>query len=278
MPDVVFCPAYTSPLLVAAPIVVTIHDVSFTAHPEWFAVREGMRRRVLTKASARKATAVITVSDFSASEIATHYGVPSSRIHVVRHGIEHLEPVPGVTRERLVLFVGSIFNRRHVPELIAATSRLQAETPDIRLAIVGENRTRPQLDLAAEARRYRVSHTIEREDYAADRTLARLYARARVFVFVSDYEGFGLTPLEAVSAGVPPIVADTAVARETCGEAALYVRPGDVDALARAIRTLMYDEVARARVLKAAPAVLARYSWDRAASETLTILEQAGRR
>jgi glycosyltransferase involved in cell wall biosynthesis len=277
LPDVVFSPAYTTPLAARVPAVVTIHDISFAAHPEWFALREGVRRRAITRASARKAAAVIAVSEFSAREIEARYGVPRSRIHVIHHGIAHLPRPAGVEREPLVLFVGSVFNRRHVPELMAAVSRLLPHIRALRLAIVGDNRTHPRQDLVGEADALDIRSRLELTDYAGDEHLAVLYARASVFVFVSDYEGFGLTPLEALAAGVPPIVADTAVAHETCGDAAVYVPPGDVRSLASAIRALLVDPNARARVMEAAPAVLARYSWERAAADTLEVLERAAR-
>lgn len=277
-PDVLFSPAYTCPLWTSVPIVLTIHDISFSVHPEWFSSREGLRRRLLTRASARKASTIVTVSRFSAQDIQAYYGVAPSRIRVIHHGIAHLPRAPGIEREPLALFVGSIFNRRHVPELLAAVARLLPGMPELRLAIVGENRTRPRQDLVRAADTLGVRAAVDFADYAEDDRLAALYARARAFVFVSDYEGFGLTPLEAMAAGVPPVVADTAVAHETCGDAAVYVPPGDVERLAQAIRLLIEDEVGRARVVQAAPAVLARYDWGRAADETLALLEQVGAR
>ncbi len=271
-PDAVFSPAYTTPLFTRARRVVTIHDVSFSAHPEWFSLREGVRRRVLTKFAARQA-AVITDSDFSADEIAALYGVPRAGIHVIRLGVTHVRRAPPVPREPLVLFVGSVFNRRHVPELIAAIRQLRPHVRNLRLAIAGENRTKPYQDLAGEAERLNVRDLVELADYVDDERLAALYARARVLVFVSEYEGFGLTPLEALAAGVAPVVGDTTVAHETCGDAALYVPPGNVDALTAAIRTLLVDDHARTQLLEAAPAVLSRYSWDRAAEETLRVIK-----
>lgn len=277
-PDVLFCPAYTSPLWTGAPVVLTIHDISFTAHPEWFTIREGLRRRLLTRRAARKAAAVITVSEFSASEIERFYGVPRSRIHVIHHGVAHLPRSRADRREPLVLFVGSIFNRRHVSELLAAVARLVPEIGGLRLVVVGDNRTCPRQDLASQADALRLHDVVEWLDYAGDERLAAFYARARAFVFVSEYEGFGLTPLEALAAGVPPVVADTAVSHETCGSAALYVQPGDLAGLAAAIRSLLLDESTRSRLLEAAPSVLARYSWERAAGETLELIEDIGRR
>ena len=75
-----FAPGYSGPLLGSTPMVVTVHDVSFAAHPEWFSPREGLRRRTLTTLTARKAARVITVSDFSKQEIVRHLGVPQSKV------------------------------------------------------------------------------------------------------------------------------------------------------------------------------------------------------
>src|ERR1019366_3692375 len=79
--DVFFAPAYTAPLALGVPTAVTIHDVSFVAHPEWFTTREGLQRRWLTRLAARKARAVLTVSNFSRRELMEHLGVPAARIH-----------------------------------------------------------------------------------------------------------------------------------------------------------------------------------------------------
>jgi len=111
-------------------------------------------------------------------------------------------------------------------------------------------------------------------EYVSDAQLAALYTGARAFAFLSEYEGLGLTPLEALAAGVPPVLLDTAVARESCGAAAIYVPVGDLPATTRALESLLFDEPARHRILAAAPAELARYDWRLAARETLAVLER----
>jgi len=276
--DVFFAPAYTAPVGLSVPLAVTIHDISFVAHPEWFRRREGLRRRWLTRRTATKAAVVFTDSEFSRREIETHFHVDPGRIHVIPPAVTPRTPRQRGAREPLVLFVGSLFNRRRLPDLIAAFAEATTDLPQARLAIVGDDRTWPRQDLPAIARAHRVYEKTLFHRYVTDEELADLYSRASVFAFLSEYEGFGLTPLEALSAGVPPVVLNTAVAREVYGNAAIFVERGDVAATARALRQLLTQPGSAAAVLQAAPAVLGRYSWDAAADHTLAHIERISRR
>jgi glycosyltransferase involved in cell wall biosynthesis len=177
----------------------------------------------------------------------------------------------------MVLFVGSIFERRRVDRLMAAFEDVARRVPGARLELVGENRTRePRLDLEAIRNHSAHGDRISIRSYVDDATLAQLYRDASVFAFLSEYEGFGLTPLEALAEGVPPIVLDTAVARETCGGAARYIAPdADNAQIANAIVEMLTSQPARDRVLGDAASVLSRYDWPRAADRTLAVLEEA---
>jgi glycosyltransferase involved in cell wall biosynthesis len=279
-PDVLFAPAYTAPIRIRVPLALTIHDLSYEAHPEWFTWREGARRRLITRRAAQNAASVLTVSAFSAGEIVERLGIPASKVRVIYHGIAGLPRADGLQaggnpREPLVLFVGSIFNRRRIPDLLHAFSHVSARIPAARLVIVGENRTYPREDHDGLARALGLADRVELRAYAPEDQIAALYGRASAFVFVSEYEGFGLTPLDALAAGVPIIVADAAVSHEIYGEAAVTVRPGDAHALADAIHTLLTHPTRRQSLLARASEVLGRYSWDRAADETLAALEGA---
>lgn len=277
-PDVFFAGAYTAPLALGVPLAVTIHDVSFAARPDWFRPREGARRRLLTRQAARAAEVVFTDSEFSRREIQERLSVPAERIRVIAPGVTRRAP-GGARREPLVLFVGSIFNRRRLPVLITAFAAATASRPDARLVIAGADRSYPPLDLPGLAAEAGAGERTEIRSFVDEAELDSLYARASVFVFLSEYEGFGLTPLEALSAGVPIVVLDTPVAREVYGEAAWYVpQDGDVRSATNAIRTLLEDPASAAPMLAAAPAVLARYSWDTAAEQTLAAIEGIVRR
>jgi glycosyltransferase involved in cell wall biosynthesis len=292
--DVWFAPAYTAPLRLVAPIVVVIHDLSFVAHPEWFRLREGARRRWLTSQTASRAAAVVTVSEFSKRELIDRLDVPAGNIHVIPSygggwgleaggsalsarglglGARAVSHQPSAISHDRVLFVGSVFNRRHVTDLIRAFAPIARAHAGASLDIVGDNRSYPREDLRRTIAGEQLEAQVRWHEYVSDEQLGTLYAEARAFAFLSEYEGLGLTPLEALAAGVPPILLDTPVARESCGDAAVYVPVSDLPATTRAIESLLFDETVRQRILGAAPAELAKYSWPRAARETLAVLE-----
>ena len=278
-PDVLFAPGYSAPLTTPAPIALTIHDVSFAAHPEWFSWREGLRRRLLTSWSARRARIVLTDSQFSRDEIVRHIGIPPARLRVVPLGLTPRPRVAPKEREPLILFVGSIFRRRHVDTLIDVfVKHVAPRVARSRLEIVGENRLHPPGDPARSLRECPpdIAARVALRSYVDEPTLDDLYSRASVFVFLSEYEGFGFTPLEALSAGVPPVVLDTPVAREVYGDAARYVPTVDrPEPLADALIDLLTNDHARDHQMRAAGTVLARYDWTRTASATLSAIQEA---
>ncbi len=281
-PDVFFAPAYSAPLGLGIPFAVTIHDVSFLAHPEWFRPRERWRRRMLAHRNAASAALIFTDSEFSRSEIVSLLHLDGNRLKVIPPGVSRASgPVPlsdgSQPRDRLVLFVGTLLNRRNLPELIAAFAKAANAIPEARLVIVGANRTWPPQDLKQAAAAYDVSAKVEIRSYLPHEQLRDHYSRASVFVFLSEYEGFGLTPLEALAEGVPIVVLDTPIAREVYGDAAEFVAVGDIDGTANAIAQFLESRsAARAQLLRA-PSILARYSWDRAADDTLHHLERIRR-
>jgi glycosyltransferase involved in cell wall biosynthesis len=154
------------------------------------------------------------------------------------------------------------------------------QVPESRLEIVGENRSFPPLPLEELVRSYppQIARRISIRSYVEEEVLRQLYNSAKVFAFPSEYEGFGLTPLEALAAGVPPIVLNTAIAREVYGRAARYI-PTDlsnVQPLATAMIELLTSAQAREEVLRHADEVLGRYDWTRTAAATLSAIEEAG--
>ncbi|MGD9904426.1 MAG: glycosyltransferase family 4 protein [Vicinamibacterales bacterium] len=276
-PDVLFAPGYTAPLACPAPVALAVHDVSYFAHPEWFRAREGLRRRQITAWAARRAHVVLAPSAFSASEIVRFTGVPASRVRVVYLGVRAPATPPARERRPLVLFVGSLFQRRRIDVLIDAFARVVADHPAAHLDIVGDNRTMPRLDFTAQVAALGLGARVGLRHWVDDETLTTLYSDAAVFAFLSEYEGFGFTPLEALAHGAVPVVLDTPVAREIYGEAAVQLADGPhlVESLAATLRHLLADPAARAPHLAAALPVLARYHWRDTAAHTWRAIEEA---
>lgn len=277
--DVLFAPAYSAPLGTTLPTVVVIHDVSFAAHPEWFRPLERMRRNFITPRSARRAKAVVTVSEFSAREIETRLGVPRERIRVIPHGApaRHAALAPTAARDPLVVFVGSILNRRHVPDLIAAFAIAARVHPDAHLLIAGANRTWPHEDIPALIAASGAGPRITWLESPPTARIADALSRASAGAFLSEYEGFALTPFEALAHGVPSVMLDTPVAREVYGDAAVYVAAGDIAGTAAALSRLLADPDERAALVARAAPLWQRHDWTRAADDTLQVLREAAR-
>ncbi len=273
--DVLLCPAYTAPLWSPAPTVLIVHDVSFFAQPGGFRWREGLRRRLVTRASVRRAAAVVTVSDFSAREIARVLGLPRDTIVLAPQGAPEWRGGPPLSaRAPLVLSVGTLFTRRHIPELLQAFAAAAREVPAARLALVGGNQTHPRIDPVAIARTLGIDDRLAWRAWVPDAELTALYESARAFAFLSDYEGFAMTPMEAAAHGVPAVLLDTPVARDVYGAGATYV-PLDVPAITRALVTLLSDDAAHGRAVEAARGRLARFTWTQTARVLRDTLERA---
>lgn len=272
-PDVFFAPAYTAPLRLRCPVVVTIHDVSFFALPQEFHWREGVRRRWLTRATAHRAAAITTVSAFSADEIARYTGVDRTRIVIAPNGTPAAEPMPE-RRPPTVLYVGTLLGRRHVDALLDAFEIVRTAVPAARLELIGHDRAVPPVDPAARIARADGASAMRWRAYVDQPALDAAYAAARVLAFPSTYEGFALTPFEGIAHGAAAVLADTPVAREIYGDGAIYAAPS-ATGLAAAIVPLLTDDGAWRAVLTRGRDRLSRFSWAASAARVLEALDRA---
>jgi glycosyltransferase involved in cell wall biosynthesis len=284
--EVFFSPAYSCPLSLARPRVTTVHDLSFFALPQDFDFRDALRRRLLVALSLRASRVVTVVSDFTRRELQRLFPACAAPIVVVPHGAdEDLPPGPprAEARARLrvngpyVLTVGSILNRRCLPELLRATAVLARRHPDLVLDVVGDNRTRPLLELPWLVAGLGLAGRVRLSGYVDEPGLADRYAAADAAVFLSEYEGFGLPALEAAARGVPLVVSRAPALGEVFAEAALRVDPRDETAVARALDQALTDTTLAERLRAAGRRLAAHHSWAQAARATRQALAQASR-
>lgn len=257
---------YLGPALYGGPQLVVIHDLLFESHPQLFPAAMRWRLRIGCRVTARRATRVFTVSDFTARELVRRYRVPADAIRITRNGFT---PPPSLAPEHeaaaraltpYVLCVGRIEPRKNIGLAIAATSRFR-DTGG-RLVIVGrEDRADPHtLRALAQAR------GIVRLRDIADGQLASLYRHASVLLFPSSAEGFGLPVIEALGHGTPVVASNQTAIPEVGGRFARYFDPRAPDA-ARVAEALLAETIASPPKHDDAAlrAHLARFDWRRAA-------------
>jgi len=281
--DVFFAPAYACPLRLRVPRVTTVHDLSFFAIPHDFAPPDAARRRALVSLSVRASRRLVAVSDFTRRELAAFLPESAGKVVTIPHGAdagaasdlrERARAALGV-RGPLLLSVGSILNRRRLPELLRAVARLVRRHPDLTLHVVGENRTHPRLDLARLRSELGLTHHVQLSGFLSDEELLLRYAAADLAVYLSDYEGFGIPVLEAMAHGLPVVTSARPATGEIFAGAARLVDPRDVGAIADALAALVSEPVEQARLVARGKALAAQYSWSDAALRTRAVLAEA---
>ena len=266
--DLLFSPANTLPWRFSGIQTLTVHDLSYFRFPFWFTAKERLSKQINTSISIRSADRIYTVCEFVKAEIIQQFEVAADKIRVAPNGVpvrnvdpvkrSELRDVRMMSNHKVILYAGSIFNRRHLPVLIKAMTYLD---PSYILIIVGENRTFPRIDLQDEAQKANVQDRVQLLEYVSDSLLQDYYRMADVFVYLSEYEGFGIPPLEAMSYGVPVILSDTPAMNTIYRDSALFVGLLEPEKVAEAIRTVMENENERLKLIDAGRIKAASLTW-----------------
>ena len=285
--DVIHAPAYTAPFWATAPVVLTIHDVSYARHPEWYPYRRDLVRRAFYRRSARSATRILTDSAFSADEIVAAYAVPRDRITVAPLGVDDgfapgeeglsLDLPAGVT-EPFLLHVGDLHERRNLAVVVDALLSVRQHfgaAPALSLVLAGVDRGIGE-GLCAIAAEADAPDAVVLLGPVSEQRLRALYRGATALVYPSLYEGFGLPPLEAMASGTPVIASNCASIPEVVGDAGLLLEPTNVQAWTDAILKVLQDEALRRRLRASGVQRAATFTWERTARITLDVYRQAG--
>ncbi len=264
-----FTPGYTLPAFSPNPMAFVLHDVSFLAHPEWFKRSERWKLKVFSRISSSKARVIFTVSEFSKREIIKFLKVEESKIVVTPQGLDPSikcdEKKALSFREKygikgpMVLYVGAIFQRRNLPLLIAAFEKVERTIPEAFLVIIGENRSYPRLDLKELSSNLRNFFHL---DYVEEDELVGAYSAADLFVYPSEYEGFGMPPMEALACQTPVILYPAEALMEIYGDSAVWLESKDPSELAKKMLLLLENPSFGKRLLQKRDRVLQKFSWE----------------
>lgn len=284
--DLMHFPHWNIPLRYRGPFVTTIHDLTLRRFPGRDTSTRGYLLYSLKKIGYRLAVRraiyaskhIITPSQYVADEIHHWYPSATTPISVINEGAPApTTPAPHSSpTSPYLLYVGVAYPHKNLLRMVRAFMQYKDSKPSdtTRLILVGErNRFYTQLEekIATQFPRA-LGHAVEIRGSVTDRELQHLYHGARGVLYVSLSEGFGLPPLEALAHGVPVLASNTSCLPEILGDAALYADPTSIDAIATGIQTLLHDTSARQRSMDAASVVLAKYSWERMAYDTATMV------
>jgi len=274
---------YVAPPVCPARIVVSVHDIAYERYPRFFAPGEVARFRALVPLTIQRASAVLTLSEYSKRDIVRRYNVPPEKVVVTYLAADPMfRPIHDEGRladvraryntgEQFILSVGNLQPRKNLKTLIEAYVALRrAGATRHKLVLVGK-RAWLSDEVFAAARASGYVDELVFTGYVPDVDLVALYNAAELFVYPSIFEGFGLPPLEAMACGTPVVCSNTSSFPEVVGDAALTVDPLDPDALARAITTALGDEALRARLSAQGPRRAAAFSWEATARTVLQI-------
>jgi len=251
--------------------IVTIHDLAFLRHPSWFLKKFYLLYKFLIPKIVKKARKIITVSYFSKKEITNLLNVPSEKIEVVYCGIsEQFIFNPLIKKENYILTVSSLDPRKNLKNLILAFKKLKLK--NYKLLIVG-SKNKVFSNHAIE-QLIKETPNIEFTGYVSDEELVNLYQRAKLFVYPSLYEGFGLPPLEAMACGTPVVVSNVASLPEVCGDAAYYVNPYEVNDISRGIETVLKDEHLQKELIQRGLERTKLFNWEKSAKKVKKIIEK----
>jgi anaerobic magnesium-protoporphyrin IX monomethyl ester cyclase len=275
------------PVASPVPTVVTIHDMSLTLYPRYHPARRVLLNRPLVAFAARHATAIITVSASAKRDIVRLCRIPPERVHVVHEAaapafrpVRDRETLDRVRRryglaERVILYVGTIEPRKNLRRLVEAfASRLRAGDLSHQLVCVGPYGWLSR-DIHSLIDRLGVSHAVTFTGYVPFAELPAFYSLAEMFVFPSLHEGFGLPIIEAMACGTPVITGHTSSMPEVAGDAVEHVDAIDTVALGDAMVRLARSREQRDRLSVVGRERADRFSWRRAARETLAVYRLA---
>jgi glycosyltransferase involved in cell wall biosynthesis len=284
---VLFCPSYVIPLLAACPTVLAHHGSyeGYDRRDEVFSWWQRTKARIAYDLSARRATVVSTVSEYSRRDMERFYGIPAERIHVIPEGVDTDlfrpildEPMLAAWRRRVLgedvpflLYVGKPTRRRNLPNLLRAFARLKrGKRLPHKLLLIGTalpGTSFQQLidELALGAEVVTIPH-------APHADIALAYNACSVMLYPSSYEGFGMPVLEAMACGAPVIALNNTAFPEFAGGVARLLPDAEVATLERGIEEVLADAAGRSEMQIAGPRRAAQYDWRIVAQRYLDLL------
>lgn len=279
--DLVHSFGYVAPLRAPCPSVVTIHDLNYRAFGDRMPLVRRLALAFFARKSARRASRVLTVSEFSRREILDAYRLPPERVVVTHNaprdwndGLGEGEAAlpPGLVEagSPYIVAFSSTSPNKNIPRLLEAFARAreQYRLPH-RLVLVGRSAAGNVAEMPT-----RLNGAVRFTGYLSDSALRAVLAGAQLLAFPSLYEGFGLPVVEAMTLGVPVVCSDRASLPEVAGDAAVFFDPSSTEEMAHKLALVARDAALRAELIEKGYANVGRFSWQATARRTLQVYRE----
>lgn len=288
-PDVWLQPFGFCSLTTKVPQVLIVHDLAFKHYPQFLVWHHRWFYQLFTKRFLYKAKKLVTVSEFSKTDIIQQYQIPAEKITVVSGAArEGFQPIDWQEKESVknghadgreyFLFTGGIHPRKNLMNLLKAFSLFKKwQHSNMKLLIAGRLAWQYD-DILTKLKSYKYRNDVVLLDYLPDDQLMKITAAAYAVVYPSFFEGFGLPIIEAMQSGVPVITSNSSSMPEVGGDAALYADPNQPDEIAKQMLNLYRDETLRNQLAEKGKERAASFSWNRSAEELWQIIVRAAQK
>lgn len=280
-------PHYVLPPLTPCRAIVTIHDCIHLRFPQYLPNRLAyVYARAQLWSATRQARRILTVSQASKQDIVRFCDIPASKITVIPNAIDErfrrTPPDADLVRvreryqlpERFIMYAGNVKPHKNVERLIDAFVEVRRRGfGDLGLLLSGSEVSQ-HATLRRAVHRHNLHKHVRFLGYQTTESLAALYRLADLFVFPSLYEGFGLSPLEAIASGTPVVASNVSSLPEVLGDAAVLVDPLDATAIADGITRVLEDADLRADLQRRGLARAGRFSWEQSVKRVRRIYQE----
>lgn len=270
--ELLHVPHYNVPLGYKGNMVVTIHDLIHLRYPPSRAAY--IYARLMFESVCKRAKIIIAVSNNTKKDIVKLLGVDERKIRVIYEGLgnkfdqSHTNMEQSNSDSGYILYIGNIKPTKNIFTLVKAFLIAKQNFPEMRLVIAGKN------FMSKETKQYQNCPEIQFLGEVPHQEIEKLYKNAKIFIFPSFYEGFGLPPLEAMAYGIPVICSNSSSLPEVVGDAAMLFDPQNVNELSGLIVALWKDKEKRKTLSMKGIEQVKKFSWKNCAEQTARVYSE----
>ncbi|RKD32280.1 glycosyltransferase family 4 protein [Thermohalobacter berrensis] len=276
---------YSSPILeINKPFIITIHDLSFYKYPHAFTYGSRKIKEIIAPISVKRASRIIVDSNNTKKDLVEVFDIDESKVRIVYPGRPDYEKIKDKFKIQKVkekyniegdyiLYLGTLEPRKNIIRLVEVYNKLVKEGITEKLVIAGKKGWLYK-DIFNKVKQLALDERVIFTDYVEEKDKPLLYSGAKVFVYVSLYEGFGLPPLEAMTCSIPVVVSKKSSLPEVVGDSGIYVNSEDIDSIAKGIYSIIKNKDLREKLGFQGKERSKKFNWENTAKQVLSIYDE----